>query len=94
MDKNAYLKLLTPIVADYRSRDYAFWFPYIAGDVILLDACAADGTQCCVEINAMWDDKPEGNIRVIVSIDNGGWRALVPVTESFVIARDGTFVGE
>lgn len=94
MDKNAYLDLLAPIVADYRTRGYAFWLPYVTGDVIVLDATAPDGTKCCVEINAMWDDKPNGNIRVIAAIDDGGWRAISPVSDSFIIAADDTFVGE
>lgn len=94
MDKAAYLSLLAPIVAEQRGRGYAFWLPYITGEVIVLDITAPDGTQCCVEINAMWDDKPDGNIRVIASIDDGGWRAFVPVSDSFIVAPDGSFVGE
>ena len=94
MDKNAYLDLLAPIVADHRSFGYAFWLPFLTGDVIVLDVAAPDGTKCCVEINAMWDDKPNSDIRVIASIDDGGWRAFVPVSDSFIIAPDGTFVGE
>ena len=42
----------------------------------------------------VWDDKPNGAIRVMASIDDGGWRAWVPLTEDFVRAPDGTFVGE
>jgi hypothetical protein len=28
------------------------------------------------------------------SIDDGGWRAFSPLTESFILAKTGTFVGE
>jgi len=31
---------------------------------------------------------------VIVTVDDGGWRAFVPLGESFILAQDGTFVGE
>ncbi len=47
-----------------------------------------------LEIQAWWDDKPDHNLRVLVSIDDGGWRAMVPLTEDFIIAPDGSFVGE
>ena len=94
MDKTGYLALLEPIVADYRSRDYAFWMPYLAGDPIVSYVVAPDGTKCCVEITAFWDDKPDGDIRVLFSIDDGGWRAFMPVGQDFIIATDGTFVGE
>lgn len=94
MDKNAYLELLEPIVNEHRKHNHSFWLPYLSGEVITLEVTSPDGTQCCVEINAFWDDKPEGDIRVIASIDDGGWRAFVPVADSFIIAPDGSFVGE
>jgi hypothetical protein len=94
MKKSEYHTLLAPVVADYRTRPYSFWLPYLFGEPIVLDVRAHDGTECCVEINADWDDKPDSDIRAIFSIDDGGWRAFVPATDSFIIASDGTFVGE
>ena len=46
------------------------------------------------EVQVFWDDEPDGAIRVMASIDDGGWRAFVPLTEDFILAPDGTFVGE
>ena len=46
------------------------------------------------EVQVLWDDEPEGNIRVVVSVDDGGLRAFVPITESFVKSPTGDFVGE
>ena len=46
------------------------------------------------EIRVFWDAEPDGAIRVMASIDDGGWRAFVPLTEDFILAPDGTFVGE
>lgn len=43
------------------------------------------------EVQAFWDDEPDGAIRVMASIDDGGWRAFVPLTEDFILAPDGTF---
>lgn len=31
-----------------------------------------------------------GAIRVMLSIDDGGWRSLIPVTESLIVETDGT----
>jgi hypothetical protein len=33
-------------------------------------------------------------ILVVGSIDDGGLRAFFPLSSSFIMARDGTFVGE
>lgn len=45
-------------------------------------------------IRMYWDDEPDGAVRVIGSIDDGGWRAFAPLTDSFILGSDGTFVGE
>ena len=47
-----------------------------------------------LEVQVLWDDEPNGNVRVMVSIDDGGLRAFVPMTESFVKSPSGDFVGE
>jgi len=53
-----------------------------------------DGRKYQLEMQAFWDDKPGGNLRVIVSIDDGGWRAFFPLNDSFIISPTGDFVGE
>lgn len=47
-----------------------------------------DGREYNIEIQAFWDDKPGGDLRVVVSIDDGGWRAMLPRSDSFVISSD------
>lgn len=50
-----------------------------------------------VEWEAHWDDPRQdtGTLLVIVSIDDGAFRtSLRPMTASFLMAPDGTFVGE
>ena len=42
----------------------------------------------------MWDRGKEGDLRVLVMIDDGGWHAHGPLVEDFIIAPDGSFVGE
>lgn len=52
------------------------------------------GTWYQGEVQVSWDDKPDGAIRVMASIDDGGWRAFVPLTDDFMLAPDGTCIGE
>jgi hypothetical protein len=47
-----------------------------------------------VEVEVAWDDKPDGNIRVMVSIDDGGLRDFVPLTGAFTKSPSGELVGE
>jgi hypothetical protein len=55
------------------------------------------GAHYQVEVQAMWDDprRKHANLLVIVSIDDGrGWRAFSPLTDGFIRAPDGSFIGE
>jgi hypothetical protein len=47
-----------------------------------------------LEFEVAWDDEPDGNVRVTGLLDDGGLRDFVPLTESFVKAPTGEFVGE
>ena len=95
MKKSECLALLAPIVADYRKRDYAFWLPHLeSGDPIVSYPVAENGTKCCVEICVHWDDQPNGEIRVMFGIDDGGLRSLMPVCKDFIIAPDGEIFGD
>ncbi len=51
-----------------------------------------DGRVYQMEIQAFWDAKPGGNVRVVVSIDDGGFfSAVKPLTGDFIISPDGSF---
>jgi hypothetical protein len=52
------------------------------------------GVEYQIEIEAFWDDQAAGHLRLVASIDDGGWRALAPITDGFVVAPDGSFIGE
>jgi hypothetical protein len=47
-----------------------------------------------VEIQTFWDSQPGGNVRVMGSIDDGGWRAFLPLSRSFIKSAVDSFVGE
>ena len=38
-----------------------------------------------IEVEILWDGQPGGTIRVLGSIDDGGVRTLLPLTESFLV---------
>ena len=53
------------------------------------EAVGPSGTRYQVEVQFLWDDQPGGVIRVLASIDDGGLRAYLPVTESLLVAPPG-----
>jgi hypothetical protein len=94
VDKQEANAELSRIVAAYKSRSYDEWIARIEGEAIAFEVTAASGRRYQVEIQAVWDDREGGDVRVMFGIDDGGWRAFLPLTDSFIIRRDGTFVGE
>jgi hypothetical protein len=52
------------------------------------------GAKYQVEFQVFWDGRRGGNIRVMGSIDDGRWRAFVPLNRDFIKAPDNSFVGE
>ena len=54
----------------------------------------ASGTIYQVEIEAVWDDRAGGDLRVLGHIDDGKIRVFAPLTRDFIVSPDGTFVGE
>ena len=48
----------------------------------------ASGAQYCVEVEVSWDDPSRRTIRVLVSVDGGGARGLVPMSVDCIVAPD------
>jgi hypothetical protein len=54
----------------------------------------SSGTEYQVEIQALWDGKRGGTIRVFVSVDDGGLlSSFLPLCGSFVVSPDASLEG-
>lgn len=47
-----------------------------------------------LEAEVFWDGEKGGDLRVIVSGHDGGWRAFKPLTSDFIMAPDGWLVAD
>lgn len=77
----------------WRSRSYS----ELAGlldEVIVKEVAGPTGATYQIEIQIFWDAQLGGNLRVLGGIDDGGWSAFKPLSDSFIMAPDGTFIGE
>ena len=95
MDKKEAKRILAEELAKkYRSRSYAELKKLMAdGDAY--EVTGDSGTCYQIEVEAIWDYKPDGDLRVIAGIDDGRWRAAFsPLLDDFVISPSGDFVGE
>jgi len=86
MNKSEALAILNAQLARFSS--YFELLPFIASKrVETCEIRGASGTNYQVEIQCFWDDKSGGDIRVIGSIDDGGLRAFVPLTQDLLLSR-------
>ena len=59
------------------------------------EVIAPSGQAYQIEVEALWDERPDSDLRVIAAIDDGSLRsATLPLVQDFMIRPDGTIVGE
>jgi hypothetical protein len=85
-------QLLAAKLAELRRRSYSDLLRLMEPEG--LEVAGPSGVTYQLEVEAFWDDEPQRNLRVLASIDDGGWRAFHPLTDDFIVAPDGSFVGE
>ncbi len=93
MDQEEAAAVLAEQLKRYRDKSYGA-LKALIGEVDAYDVTTPEGSWYQIEIQVFWDDKPEGDIRVIGAIDDGGWRAFAPLGDDFIMAPDGSFVDE
>jgi hypothetical protein len=93
MDTPEAKTILNESLARYRIRSYT--------DLLKLlnrpehfEAAGPSGKTYQVEVEVFWDAEPNGSLRVMGCIDDGGWRALAPITDSFIVDPAGKFIAE
>lgn len=85
MDKSEAHKILGEQLARFGS--YAELVPLVeSGRVEHFEIRGASGAKYQVEVQFFWDDKHRRIIRVMGSIDDGGIRAFMPLTDSSLIS--------
>jgi hypothetical protein len=93
MDKEAAAAVLARQLQDYRGRSYESLRGLI-GKVDAFEIPNPGGSPYQLEIEVRWDGRPGGDIRVLGGIDDGGWSAFAPLTDGFLMSRDGVILGE
>jgi hypothetical protein len=92
MNREEALSLLNAKLDEYRKLSYDQLAARI-GEEEFPEVVGATGTQYQIETQIVWDDKPGGNVRVLASIDDGGWRAFMPLCDSVIMTPNGEIEG-
>ncbi len=94
MNREEAIQLLEHELAGFRDESYADLVRRIPAGSVEYERSAPSGAKYQIEIQFLWDNGAGGDIRVMGSIDDGGWRAFMPLCRSFIKEADGSFVGE
>jgi hypothetical protein len=85
-------KLLKDELESLKTRPFSF-FAQSVNRTTHKKIIGQDGVHYQIEIEIFWDGRRGGDIRVLGSVDDGKLRALMPLTEDFVISPAGTLLG-
>jgi len=94
MDKREAREVIANELAKYRTWSYDQLRAIVDAPKRTFEVTGASAKRDYVDIVFHWDGKPGGDVRVTGCIDDGGWSAFLPITDSFIKAPDGSFVGE
>jgi hypothetical protein len=94
MDTEEAKKLLSNKLSEYRKLSYKQLVNKIDQRSDRFEVAGESGVIYQIVIRAVWDDKQDKDVRILGSIDDGGWRSFSPLGDSFIVAPDGSFVGE
>ena len=88
MDNAEALQLLREAMEPYRDIDFHSLEERV-GSLEAREVTGASGRSYQVEMQVLWDSTPGGDIRVLGSVDDGGWRAFLPLSLDFIIHHEG-----
>lgn len=94
MDKEEARSVLARHLSEYRAVPYAELAGRI-GTTETAEVLAPSGATYQLEFQFFWDSEPNRDIRVLGAVGDGGLRTFInPLSDDFIVAPDGTFVGE
>jgi hypothetical protein len=93
MDNVEAISILRDYLRMYRQHSYGDLVELV-GTREVAELGGPSGAVYQIEVAVHWDHRPGGAIRVLGAVDDGGWRAVVPLTDDFILAPDGTFIGK
>ena len=93
MDRDEARSILRDHLEQYRTRSRDELTPLI-DEPEVAEVTGPSGVRYQLEVLAVWDNRTDGDLRVMGAIDDGGLSAWFPLSEDFIMAPDGSFVGE
>jgi hypothetical protein len=84
LNKTEAREILTTELTKYRNWSYEQLRALVDVPKRSFEVTGGSGTRYSIDIYADWDAQPNGDVRVFGCIDDGGWRAYLPMCDSFI----------
>lgn len=85
--------LLLRELVHWRRRGYKS-LALAVGEAHCFERISPSGAEYQIELQVLWDDHPQGDVRILASIDDGGWRAWWPLSCSTIVAPPDAVNGD
>ena len=89
MDNEEARSLLREELAKYRGMRYEELRALVNAPKRVSEVVGPSGTHYYIDVYAAWEGWRNGDVRVMGRIDDGAWRAFVPLAEGFVRTPTG-----
>lgn len=86
-------QILKKELEGYRDKPYAELIKMIHQPTCY-DVTTENETRYQIEIQSIWDGPAGGDVRVMGSVDDGGWRSFVPLTLDFIKTQDNKIIDD
>ena len=93
MNKVEARSIVGEVLRKYRAKKYLD-LKYLIDTQDAFEMTGESGVRYHLEVQAVWDSNPNGNLRVMVSIDDLRIHTFFPLTEEFIVSPAGQFIGE
>ncbi len=93
MDKQEAFEIAEKGLESYRSLDYADLVSKIDNPESF-ERVSKRAEAYQVEFECYFDDRENRNVRVSAAVSYSGWTDFFPVSSGFIMAPDGSFIGE
>ena len=92
MDKIEAQKILSDQMMEFKKKSRSDLVNLI-GDVWAKQIKGKAPNEYNLEIEVFWDHEPDGDVRIIGSIDDGGFRSsFSPLSDDFIVTPDGKLI--
>ena len=91
MDVHEAAAVLDAHLAEFVRRSYAD-LAALGGEAQTTHAIGGSGTAYQIEFNVFYDSGAKRDLRIVGSIDDGGWRAFMPLTQTEIVKPTGDLV--